>query len=93
MGYLCQAKSPDILWNTTQCRGLECQMLCLLYVNNGDISAFRVQHVHGTAQSRVKGAYEAPHVDGVSHIGHVNADEGLFHGAAFASVVTGITVP
>jgi hypothetical protein len=52
-----------------------------------------VQHVHGATQSRVKGAYEPPHVDGILDVRNRHADERFLDRATLAHVVHGIAVP
>ena len=65
----------------------------LIYIHHSDLAGFSVQHVHGTTQSRVKGADEPRHVDGIFHIGDGHADEGLLEGAAHSGIAAGRAVP
>lgn len=48
-----------------------------------------VHHVHGAAQSRVKGTHEPPGVHRAFRVGHGQADQRFLHGAPPAAVVAG----
>jgi hypothetical protein len=52
-----------------------------------------VHHVHGTAQSRVKGADKPSNVHRIFDVRYRHANKGLFYWTALPHVVTGITVP
>ena len=66
---------------------------CIIHIDDGNLAGFGVQHVHGTPQSRVKGADKPRYVDGILNVGHGHADEGFLKSAAHTGVVAGSAVP
>ena len=60
---------------------------------NSFFTSLCVQHVHGTAQSGVEGAYQAPDVHRIIYIGNRYSDKCLFHGSSDALVIFGGNVP
>ena len=65
----------------------------LAQVHDGFFAGLSVQHVHGTAQSRVEGADGAPNIDGVVDVRDLHTDEGFFQRTTAALVVAGRAVP
>ena len=61
----------------------------LIHIDDGNLAGFGVQHVHGTTQSRVKGADKPRYVDGILNVRHGHADEGFLKSAAHTGVVAG----
>ena len=52
-----------------------------------------VHHVHGAAQSRIKGSDDPYDIKGVLNIFHGRSDKGLFNGTEFPLIIPGGGIP